>query len=388
VPSLSSSSTQQQELGTHESLDTHRIDNSSEFTSRQPSPSRNVLKSPPKNGVPPKRLSTTAKRTTPSVPSAASRADAPATSRGAPGTGLSKPPTRPSISSTVRRPAVSVTAATAASTGHRKRSSVASNELNGVKRGDVIGSEENLKPSSSKTETRRNLHDRGDLKNIIQTGHADSLNHAAKLEQSATSGRMNITSPMKSALRSTTNSSRPSGMHSTPKSTRPSASSTGGLTQADAVKKRLSTIPASPAPAKPEVAILENSILPALVNSTRPGLLSRKSTMSITIEQRLREMELVHQMLHIAMAEDGDEDDEVREEYGRKVDESLASLRLRLEEARRNEGIVPQESEAKGASSLQSSEDKINQVTSSQNKLLEALHESERKVSFCRESPA
>ena len=60
--------------------------------------------------------------------------------------------------------------------------------------------------------------------------------------------------------------------------------------------------------------------------------------MSITIEQRLREMELVNEMLQAAMAEDGDEEDEVKEEYGRKMDEQLASLRTKLEDARRNEG--------------------------------------------------
>lgn len=60
--------------------------------------------------------------------------------------------------------------------------------------------------------------------------------------------------------------------------------------------------------------------------------------MSVTIEQRLREMQLVSDMLQAAMAEDGDEDDEVKEEYGKKMDETLASLRVKLEEAKRNEG--------------------------------------------------
>lgn len=50
-------------------------------------------------------------------------------------------------------------------------------------------------------------------------------------------------------------------------------------------------------------------------------------------------MELVHQMLHVAMAEDGDESDETKEEYGKRVDESLASLRTKLQEARRNEEL-------------------------------------------------
>ena len=63
--------------------------------------------------------------------------------------------------------------------------------------------------------------------------------------------------------------------------------------------------------------------------------------MSITIEQRLQEMELVNEMLKIAMAEDGEETDEVKEEYGRKVDETLADLREQLEEARRKEGKPP-----------------------------------------------
>lgn len=61
---------------------------------------------------------------------------------------------------------------------------------------------------------------------------------------------------------------------------------------------------------------------------------------SVTIEQRLREMEAVHSMLRVAMADDGDEDDETKEEYGKKVDETLATLRARLEDARRSEGKI------------------------------------------------
>ena len=75
--------------------------------------------------------------------------------------------------------------------------------------------------------------------------------------------------------------------------------------------------------------------------------------MSVTIEQRLREMELVSEMLQIAMAEDGDETDEVKEEYGKKMDETLADLREKLEEARRNEGKPslepPESSQAEAA---------------------------------------
>ena len=41
------------------------------------------------------------------------------------------------------------------------------------------------------------------------------------------------------------------------------------------------------------------------------------------------------------MAEDGEESDEIKEEYGKRVDETLAGLREKLEEARRAEGKPP-----------------------------------------------
>lgn len=49
-------------------------------------------------------------------------------------------------------------------------------------------------------------------------------------------------------------------------------------------------------------------------------------------------MELVHKMLTAAMVDDGVEDDEVKEEYGKTADDTLASLRAKLVEARRREG--------------------------------------------------
>ncbi|KAL8782987.1 MAG: hypothetical protein Q9213_004944 [Squamulea squamosa] len=71
---------------------------------------------------------------------------------------------------------------------------------------------------------------------------------------------------------------------------------------------------------------------------TRPGIGPRKSTMSVTIQQRLREMSLVHEMLRAAMAEDGDESDDLKDEYGKQADDSLAALKARLEEAKTLEG--------------------------------------------------
>lgn len=49
-------------------------------------------------------------------------------------------------------------------------------------------------------------------------------------------------------------------------------------------------------------------------------------------------------MLRVAMADDGNEDDEAKEEYGKKVDETLANLRAKLEDARRSEGKIDSES--------------------------------------------
>ncbi|KAL8766175.1 MAG: hypothetical protein Q9194_006343 [Teloschistes cf. exilis] len=72
----------------------------------------------------------------------------------------------------------------------------------------------------------------------------------------------------------------------------------------------------------------------------RPALSTRKSTMSVTIEQRLREISVVHQMLKAAMADDGEEDDALKEEYGKSMDETLAALKGRLEEAKSAEGLI------------------------------------------------
>lgn len=371
------------DMGSGESLDTNQSSMMAETASRQLSPSRTMPKSPPRNGVPPKRLSMTAKRTAPATASASSRSNPSPASRSVSGTGMSKPPTRPLISSAVRRPATSVTAATAASTGHRKRPSIASNEMNSTIRGDLSGAEENIKPISSKSEARRNVYDRGDIKNAMQIPNADKSYSTTKAEPGAASGRMGNISPTKSVLRSTTNNSRPSNLHSTPRGTRPTASSTGGVAKAETNKKRLSTIPASPAPRNPDNNALDTSIAPATSKATRPALHNRKSTMSVTVEQRLREIDLVHQMLRVA-AQDGDDDDEAKEEYGRKVDESLESLRIRLEEAGRDERIQSPEREISKGSSEQSSGVAAQQGTSGDGKLLEALHKSEFKVSICR----
>ena len=63
--------------------------------------------------------------------------------------------------------------------------------------------------------------------------------------------------------------------------------------------------------------------------------------MSGNVEQRIKEMKMVQDMLKIAMADEAEEDDEVKEEAEKKMEETMADLRNKLEEARRNEGKEP-----------------------------------------------
>lgn len=309
------------------------------------SPPRTIHKLPPKNGIPPKRLSMMTKRQPPATPTAASRPTTLTTPHVNPGTGLSKPPTRLFPSSSVRRNATSATAATAASSSHTKRPSVSSVDK---RKSDDSVLEENTKPSINQSESRGLKADfRNTAASLSSPNYKASLASGTNKEKGTSSVFRDSGSPTNTALRTATNSSRSTLTQKNSKTTRPPSSSTRtaiGSSAHDARKKRLSTIPASPVPQQVESAPSQPSRSPSSpVKQTRPGLGTRNSTMSVTIEQRLREMELVHQMLHVAMAEDGHESDEVKEEYGKRVDESLASLRTKLEEARRNEGLEPRE---------------------------------------------
>ena len=102
--------------------------------------------------------------------------------------------------------------------------------------------------------------------------------------------------------------------------------------------------------------------------------------MSVTIEQRLCEMELVNTMLRAAMAEGDEEDDQVKEEYGKKADEGLAKLRSRLEEARRSEG----KSILNGSEIRQNEHQVVTVESTSSNAALEIkFAESQREVIVC-----
>ncbi|MCJ1395626.1 hypothetical protein MMC18_008512 [Xylographa bjoerkii] len=305
-----------------------------------------IVSSPRRNGIPPKRPTATIKRGEASA--STSNTKTTPSSRSTPGSSLSKPPSRLITTSSARRPVPGVITSTASSSVHKSRPSTSSVE------------ESRKMPAAEGTENKRPIV-AGAAKRVSlapsvltkSTSHkaptsADprsTLNSTIPNDKDISSSRSSVTSPTRVIAKSATTPLRPGVSSSITRSGRAPPSSARGVHGASAVeasKKRLSTIPASPAP-PPASESTDTVGSPPVqgLKPVRPSLGPRKSTMSVTIEQRLQEMELVNEMLKIAMAEDGEESDEVKEEYGRKVDETLADLREQLEEARRKEGKPP-----------------------------------------------
>ncbi|MCJ1477843.1 hypothetical protein MMC13_006516 [Lambiella insularis] len=307
-----------------------------EATSRDGGP-RVVVSSPRRNGIPPKRPATTVKRAEGLV--AASTTKSLSTTQPIAGSGLSKPPARPMGAPLGRRPVPGVATSTPSTFGHKLRASTSS--IEDLRKSAGSEGVENKRPIVAGAAKRVSLAPALMTKSTVPKAPSASdrrytISNPIANDKSVTSSRTGVTSPTKASTRSTTTTARTPALPGTQRSSRPPPSSTravNGASLSEAAKKRLSTIPASPAPVMASVLESDQHSRPV-----RPGLRSRKSTMSVTIEQRLREMELVNDMLKVAMAEDGDESDEVKEEYGRKVDEKLADLREQLEEARRKEG--------------------------------------------------
>ena len=308
-----------------------------------------TVSSPRRNGIPPKRPTTTAK----APPAAASTTANKAASmtRPTPGGGLSKPPTRPMAIFSGRRPAIGVNAATASNSGHMARPSTSS--IEDTKKAPISPGVEKRRLVVSGAAKRVSLAPAASSRSAgpKPTSSADrrsSIGSSSTTDKKALSSRIGAVSPTRTSTRSQAATSRSVAALGTPRTSRPSPSSIKAPPDAegrDNARKRLSTIPASPAPAPPASDKTASSSVKN-TKPVRPSLTARKSTLSVTIEQRLREMELVSQMLQIAMAEDGDETDEVKEQYGKKMDETLADLREKLEEARRNEGKPPLDSPA------------------------------------------
>ncbi|KAL9119814.1 MAG: hypothetical protein Q9187_003628 [Circinaria calcarea] len=245
-----------------------------------------------------------------------------------------------------RHPPSSVTAATAASIGHRSRTSTGLVE--DAKKPAVESDGDKKKPTASSPAKRvvgvsPSLNKATGPRNTMSSTNRRSTLESSKVtERKTLATRSDTTSPTKVASKAAI-APRTTTLSSAPRTTRPLLGSSRLPPRAmtsETATKRFNTIPAAPAVAKAQLG-LSDSVAAGHrtpVKPVRPGLVTRTSTMSVTIEQRLREMQLVSDMLQAAMAEDGDEDDEAKEEYGKRMDETLATLRVKLEEARRNEG--------------------------------------------------
>ena len=328
-------------------------------TAPQPSTS-----SPRRSGIPPKRPGSAAKRQS-IVPGSAAKPtiSSPSTaSRTAAGSSLSKPPTRP-IAAAARRPPNTATPSGATASVHKPKPSTSSiTSTEDGKKSSVMSQEgENKKPTISGSARRISIAPSAVTKTTAaKTPAASSTDRRSTMGSSTLSdttnstgkipsSRPSISSPSKGEAKATANMSKSTSSLATARTARTPLHSSrilAGKESTDAGKKRLSTIPASPAPGAAEPSAGKDASKP-----TRPQLSQRKSTMSVTIEQRLREMELVSEMLKVAMAEDGD--NEELEEFGNKADETLASLKQKLEEARINEGKQPfTEAELQGEPSV------------------------------------
>jgi hypothetical protein len=92
--------------------------------------------------------------------------------------------------------------------------------------------------------------------------------------------------------------------------------------------------------------------------------------MSIDTVQRLKEWHLITDMVRIAMAQDGDEDDDLKMEYNKKMDEDLANLKAKLGDIKNDDGQpVLQEIQNEATPKSEETSDLQAQLESSQAKV-------------------
>jgi chromosome segregation ATPase len=110
------------------------------------------------------------------------------------------------------------------------------------------------------------------------------------------------------------------------------------------VKKRLSTIPASPAvktESKYEDKANDVDAAPQVsTKPARPTLGGRQSTRSVALAQRIREFEIVNQMLQVAMAQEGDGEDQ--EQVQSEAAITIAKLKADLSQTVDQEAVEAQ----------------------------------------------
>ncbi|KAL8719632.1 MAG: hypothetical protein Q9225_003380 [Loekoesia sp. 1 TL-2023] len=305
----------------------------------------NGHKASPKNGIPPKRTMVSTERKANSTPPAVSGPTVSSASRNTLNGNLAKSSARSPANVDGRRSKAAANTSGSSVAGRKPRNSVSSadsftnqrsDQLNGrdedidhkpLYSGERVGSVSPVKPmltSSSKPSS---------LATSTATGRRPHSTVA--YSSKAASTRELAEARMQSGQKSARNGRIGPGPKQTKTASNGSISKTASIRSASP-QANAASVKSSDAP----------SVRPlSSPKKMRPGLGTRKSTMSVTIEQRLREMSLVHEMLRAAMAEDGDENDEVKEEYGKQMDETLAALKARLEEAKSNEGILSSEAE-------------------------------------------
>ena len=186
--------------------------------------------------------------------------------------------------------------------------------------------------------------------------------------------RVSTLSPTKSRAPATP-ASRTAASTTPRTTTRPLTSSlrAAGISEG---KKRLSTIPASPA-----VNIEASEDDKENAKPARPPLGTRQSTRSVVLQQRVREFELVNEMLQAAMAAEDDGDMKKQERLEEEVSESMTKLRNDIDRVRafeKQHGRTPTELELSADSRT---ERELTVVAASSAKDLKAeLEESQAKV--------
>ncbi|OAP54717.1 hypothetical protein AYL99_11165 [Fonsecaea erecta] len=282
-------------------------------------PSRPVARTPAS------RLSTTTTR-----PATASTATSSA-ARPAVGSSLSKPPARPTPASTTKR---------------ESDTSVDEKPSGDEKSRDGISARPkrmSLAPSSTSRTAAPTPTRRTSMQTAGTSSQATSSSPVAARKVAAPPSTTRTTASTPSATR-----------------VRPLASSRTVGTGALADKKRLSTIPASPAVKagmeEPDDN-KENATSAAeekAAGTARPPLGSRKSTRSLLIEQRIREFELVNSMLRAAMTADG-ADEEEQQSMDNDAASKIARLKSDLAKVRafeRTHGRVPTAAELEEVQSV------------------------------------
>ena len=276
---------------------------------------------------------------------------------------LNKPPARPTSSTaTLKTPAKG---ATTPGSAHRKNASITSTEeaIESSAFGDERKRSSIAKPAKRMSLAGSTLPGQTNVKPASEMHDRRSTMQPSPAKERKPIGRATTLSPTKATKPPTTPSTRtPIGGVS--RLSRPLTSSLRSTGVSEG-KKRLSTIPASPAvkiEADTSGHDKENAKPDGLSKSIpkRPTLGTRQSTRSVVMERQIREFELVHEMLQIAAAAE-DAGDQARLSMAEdQVAEKMDKLRENLGKIRafeKKHGRKPTESELEDGIDVKVEED-------------------------------